>query len=80
MIPRITDSSDKGVIFFSGSSSSAKVFWYFSQFWPVALGILARDQVKETETEKVIRGRLSEYAARYDGQCERGDGYGKCSS
>jgi hypothetical protein len=28
------------VIFFSGSSSSAKFFWYFSQLDPVALGIL----------------------------------------
>jgi hypothetical protein len=28
------------VIFFSGSSSSAKFFWYFSQFWPVALGMM----------------------------------------
>jgi hypothetical protein len=59
------------VIFFSGTSSSAKVFWYFSQFWPVALGMLATDQVKETETEKVIRAGLSAYVARYDGQCDR---------
>ena len=28
------------MIFFSGSSSSAKFFWYFSQFWPVALGMM----------------------------------------
>ena len=35
-----TYSSVKGVIFFSGSSSSAKFFWNFSQFWPVALGML----------------------------------------
>jgi hypothetical protein len=73
----MTDSSDNGVIFFSGTSSSAKVFWYFSQFWPVALGILATDQVKETDTEKVIRAGLSEYVARYDGQCNREDGCGK---
>lgn len=36
----MTDLSVKGVIFFSGSSSSAKFFWYFSQFWPVALGMM----------------------------------------
>jgi hypothetical protein len=30
----------RGVIFFSGSSSSAKFFWYFSQFEPVALGMM----------------------------------------
>lgn len=33
-------SSVKGMIFFSGSSSSAKFFLYFSQFWPVALGMV----------------------------------------
>lgn len=31
-------SSVRGVIFFSSTSSSAKFFWYFSQFWPVAEG------------------------------------------
>lgn len=36
-------SSVKGVIFFSGSSSSAKFFWYFSQLEPVALGIFGID-------------------------------------
>ena len=35
-----TYSSVSGVIFFSGSSSSANSFLYFSQFCPVALGIL----------------------------------------
>ena len=35
-------SSVSGVIFFSGSSSSANSFLYFSQFCPVALGILER--------------------------------------
>ena len=35
-----TYSSDRGLIFFSGSSSSANSFVYLSQFWPVALGIL----------------------------------------
>lgn len=39
-IAKITYSSERGVIFFSGSSSSAKFFWYFSQFDPVALGML----------------------------------------
>ena len=39
-----TYSSVSGVIFFSGSSSSANSFLYFSQFCPVALGIL-RDEV-----------------------------------
>jgi hypothetical protein len=34
----VTYSSDKGVIFFSSTSSSANSFWYFSQFWPVADG------------------------------------------
>ena len=34
-----TYSSVSGVIFFSGSSSSANSFLYFSQFCPVALGI-----------------------------------------
>lgn len=38
----ITHSSLRGVIFFSGTSSSAKFFWYFSQLEPVALGILRR--------------------------------------
>ena len=36
----VTYSSDSGVIFFSSISSSAKFFWYFSQFCPVALGIV----------------------------------------
>jgi hypothetical protein len=31
-------SSVRGVIFFSSISSSAKFFWYFSQFEPVAEG------------------------------------------
>jgi hypothetical protein len=77
----MTDSSDNGVIFFSGTSSSAKVFWYFSQFWPVALGMLATDQVKETETEKVIRAGLSEYTWRgmMDSAIEK-DGCGKRSN
>ncbi len=35
-----TYSSVRGVIFFSGSSSSANSFLYFSQLCPVALGIL----------------------------------------
>lgn len=35
-----TYSSVSGVIFFSGSSSSTNSFLYFSQFCPVALGIL----------------------------------------
>lgn len=35
-----TYSSVRGVIFFSGSSSSAKFFLYFSQFSPVALGMM----------------------------------------
>lgn len=39
-IPEETYSSERGVIFFSGSSSSAKFFWYFSQLDPVALGML----------------------------------------
>jgi len=34
----MTDSSVKGVIFFSSISSSAKFFLYFSQFAPVAEG------------------------------------------
>jgi hypothetical protein len=34
-------SSVRGVIFFSSTSSSAKFFWYFSQDWPVAEGMLA---------------------------------------
>lgn len=38
--PGITYSSVRGVIFFSGSSSSAKFFLYFSQFSPVALGMV----------------------------------------
>jgi hypothetical protein len=33
-----TDSSVRGVIFFSSTSSSAKFFLYFSQFCPVAEG------------------------------------------
>lgn len=37
---QVTYSSVRGVIFFSGSSSSAKFFWYFSQFCPVALGMM----------------------------------------
>ena len=37
---RITYDSVRGVIFFSGSSSSAKFFLYFSQFSPVALGMV----------------------------------------
>lgn len=36
----VSYSSVRGVIFFSGSSSSANSFLYFSQFCPVALGIL----------------------------------------
>lgn len=36
-----TYSSVNGVIFFSGSSSSAYVFLYFSQLAPVALGMMA---------------------------------------
>lgn len=37
---KATYSSVRGVIFFSGSSSSAKFFLYFSQFSPVALGMM----------------------------------------
>lgn len=33
-------SSESGVIFFSSISSSAYSLWYFSQFWPVALGMV----------------------------------------
>ena len=40
MFPCCTYSSVRGVIFFSGSSSSANSFLYFSQLCPVALGIL----------------------------------------
>jgi hypothetical protein len=36
----LTYSSVNGVIFFSGASSSTNSFLYFSQLWPVALGIL----------------------------------------
>lgn len=38
--PQYTYSSVRGVIFFSGSSSSTNSFLYFSQLCPVALGIL----------------------------------------
>jgi hypothetical protein len=40
-VPNGTYDSDKGVIFFSGISSSAKFFLYFSHSDPVALGMLA---------------------------------------
>jgi hypothetical protein len=40
-IPKATYDSDKGEIFFSGISSSAKFFLYFSHSDPVALGMLA---------------------------------------
>jgi hypothetical protein len=38
-------SSVRGVIFFSSTSSSAKVFWYFSQLEPVADGMLTAEAV-----------------------------------
>ena len=41
-----TYSSVSGVIFFSGSSSSANSFLYFSQFCPVALGILGDEVLR----------------------------------
>jgi hypothetical protein len=44
---RDTHSSDRGVIFFSSTSSSANFFWYFSQFWPVALGMMGYAAAKE---------------------------------
>ena len=43
----MTYSSDKGVIFFSSISSSAKFFWYFSQLEPVALGMLIDECVRK---------------------------------
>lgn len=48
----MTYSSVKGVIFFSGSSSSANVFLYFSQLAPVALGMMAT-QEERTDVEEI---------------------------
>jgi hypothetical protein len=45
-----THSSVRGVIFFSSTSSSAKFFWYFSQLWPVAEGMAARQAAVEAVT------------------------------
>lgn len=42
----------RGVIFFSGSSSSAKFFLYFSQFAPVALGMVMGEDVARRQGEK----------------------------
>jgi hypothetical protein len=38
--PNVTYASERGVIFFSSTSSSTNSFLYFSQLLPVALGII----------------------------------------
>ena len=56
-----------GVIFFSGSSSSANSFLYFSQLCPVALGIfeaeglrLLVDYVSQSEDPAAVDAREDE--------------------
>ncbi len=60
----VTYSSVSGMIFFSGSSSSANSFLYFSQLCPVALGMMGLapdDEGSFEESKKARVGRFSDY-------------------
>jgi hypothetical protein len=68
-------SSVRGVIFFSSTSSSAKFFWYFSQLWPVAEGMIARRAAAAgVRVGRVVCGMQRRCAGEIPRLAESGEG------
>jgi hypothetical protein len=64
-----TYSSVRGVIFFSSISSSAKFFLYFSQFCPVAEGIVSQDVVSIVRGDIVAEGDEADEVVKFEAGC-----------